>query len=395
MDATDKLKSSYDIVIAGGGPAGSSLAIRTAASGFSVLLVEQKKFPRDKLCGEFISPECLPHFDQLGVSDDIQAAGGTALTETVFYKRNGKGVAVRSEWFGGKGATALGLSRSAMDDVLLARASAVGVTVLQEATVKKLLLEDRRIVSVALADKARNVHEVGARLVVDATGRSRSVARLIGDKRADPTSAQHVAFKTHLRNASIANGVCEIYVYQGGYGGCNRVENGLYDLCFIASSRDVKRLGSSAERVMREVVFSNDRAAAALRDAEVAKPWLAVPIERFGRGKLIPADGIITVGDAAAFIDPFTGSGMLMALQSAKIAAIAIANSKLSSTLLAREYTREYSDAFDHRLKVCSMLRFAAFVPFLAEATISILAKSDNLREKLARATRHTSTQIS
>ena len=393
MGATDKLKSSYDIVIAGGGPAGSSLAIRTAAEGFSVLLVEQKKFPRDKLCGEFISPECLSHFDELGVSGDIQAAGGTALTETVFYRRNGKGVGVRSEWFGGSGATALGLSRSAMDDVLIRRASAVGVTVVQETSVKKLLFEDRRIVGVELVDKARNVHEVHAKLVVDATGRSRSIARLCDDKKPDPTSAQHIAFKSHLRNAAIATGVCEIYVYRGGYGGCNRVEDGLYDLCFIASSRDVRSLGSSAERVMREVVFSNDRASLALRDAEVVKPWLAVPIERFGRGKLIPSEGMIAVGDAAAFIDPFTGSGMLMALQSAKLAATAIANSKLNGTLLAKEYRREYSEAFDRRLKVCSMLRFAAFVPFLAESTISILSKSDSLREKLARATRSTLTQ--
>lgn len=393
MEATDEVKSSYDIVIAGGGPAGSSLAIRTAAAGFSVLLVEQKKFPRDKLCGEFISPECLLHFDELGVSDEIQEVGGTALHETVFYKRNGKGVGVRSEWFGDSGATALGLSRSAMDDTLLRRASTVGVVVVQETSVKKLLLDDKRIVGVELVDKAKNVHEVNAKLVVDATGRSRNIVRLCEDRRPDPTSAQHIAFKTHLRNASIATGVCEIYVYRGGYGGCNRVEDGLYDLCFIASSRDVKSLGSSAERVMREVVFSNDRASSALRDAEVVKPWLAVPIERFGRGKLIPHDGLITVGDAAAFIDPFTGSGMLMALQSAKIAATAIATSKFSSMLLAKEYTREYSAAFDRRLKVCSMLRFAAFVPFLAESTISILSKSDSLREKLARATRSTSTQ--
>ena len=50
--------SQYDVIIAGAGPAGSSAAIRLAAGGLNVLLVEQKKFPRPKLCGEFISPEC-------------------------------------------------------------------------------------------------------------------------------------------------------------------------------------------------------------------------------------------------------------------------------------------------------------------------------------------------
>ena len=52
----------YDIIIAGGGPAGASAAIHLATRGARVLLAEQKKFPREKLCGEFISPECLPHF---------------------------------------------------------------------------------------------------------------------------------------------------------------------------------------------------------------------------------------------------------------------------------------------------------------------------------------------
>ena len=63
----------YDVIIAGGGPAGSSAAIHLATRGARVLLAEQKKFPRAKLCGEFISPECALHFERLGVVDQIFA----------------------------------------------------------------------------------------------------------------------------------------------------------------------------------------------------------------------------------------------------------------------------------------------------------------------------------
>src|SRR6266478_4379798 len=115
----------YDVIIAGGGPAGASAAIHLAMHGARVLLAEQKKFPRAKLCGEFISPECALHFDRLGVADQIFAARPARLSATVFYSRRGKSVCVPSSWFGA-GGLALGLSRTEMDERLLRRASDAG-----------------------------------------------------------------------------------------------------------------------------------------------------------------------------------------------------------------------------------------------------------------------------
>ena len=110
--------NTFDVAIAGAGPAGTSLAIELALWGAHVLLIEEKKFPRAKLCGEFISPECLTHFKRLGVMDQMSAAGGASVAETVFYSRQGNSVSVPSEWFK-SGARALGLSRSEMDHQLL------------------------------------------------------------------------------------------------------------------------------------------------------------------------------------------------------------------------------------------------------------------------------------
>ena len=80
------------IAIAGAGPAGSSLAIRLAEAGFDVTLIEREKFPRHKLCGEFISPECFDHFRELGVLDRMLSAGGDHISETRFYSPSGKNV---------------------------------------------------------------------------------------------------------------------------------------------------------------------------------------------------------------------------------------------------------------------------------------------------------------
>ncbi len=108
--------------------------------------------------------------------------------------------------------------------------------------------------------------------------------------------------------------------------------------------------------------------------------------------KLAPAEGLLTIGDAAAFIDPFTGSGMLLALESAKIAATvierALSNPNYVFSDLTAEYNKLYGLSFDRRLRVSSIVRRAAFVPFLAETLIKGLALSDRLTRLLASGTR-------
>lgn len=388
MNSTCEIKDSYDAAVVGAGPAGSSLAIRLAMAGHKVVLVEHKKFPRQKLCGEFISPECLGHFHELGVLSSITAAGGSQLRETIFYARNGKGVSVKSEWFGDGNSFALGLSRAEMDTRLMFRARELGVEVLEETSVIGVLNHGGNVSGIKIRDKSGNTIEINASITVDATGRARAVTRLLDSPRAQKSPAKHIAFKTHITGVDLTSGACEIYAYRGGYGGCNRVENGLYNVCFIVAAAEAKRFASDPEKIMRGVLFTNRRAAKALNDARVEKPWLAVPIQSFGRSELTPASGLLTVGDAAAFIDPFTGSGMLLALEGSKVATEAILDCWDDPAKIAINYRIKYAKAFDQRLKVCEILRRAAFVPFLAESTIYFMGMSSSLRRRLAQLTR-------
>lgn len=374
----------YDIAIVGGGPAGSSAAIRLAHAGRSVLLLEQKRFPREKLCGEFISPECLAHFCELGVLGSVQA-GAVAIGKTVFYARSGASVTVSSDWFAA-GGQALGLSRAEMDTRLLERARAVGVTVAEDSRVKGVLLDQGRVHGVELHDGS---HATAA-LTIDATGRSRALTREVASVRT--RRAAYVAFKSHLTRCAIDRNTCEIYAYRGGYGGCSPVEDGLYNLCFVISSTIARRFQSDAAAIMRNVVCSNARARAALSGASMDTGWLAVPIESYGRSDLAPIEGLLAVGDAAAFIDPFTGSGILLALDSAKALAGAITAGWSERPLyreIADDYQRRHRDLFHRRLTVSSLVRRAAFAPLMAEALIRVLALSEGLTRRVAGATRN------
>ena len=393
----------YDVIIAGGGPAGSSAAIHLATSGARVLLLEQKKFPRAKLCGEFISPECTPHFERLGVAEQMFAAGPAKLTETVFYSPRGKSVSVPSAWFGARG-VALGLSRAEMDERLLRRASAAGAEVIEDAHVVNLLWKNDRA-----SDRIEGVlvkhddKETGFRapVTIDATGRARSLARRVAKPR-NPAKSQRaalVAFKAHLEGAQVAPGACEIYFYRGGYGGLSSVENGRSNLCFIVSARAVRESGTEAEHVMRTIVCQNRRAASALEHAQACTPWLAVSLEGFGRHPVTPTSGLLSIGDAASFIDPFTGSGMLMALESGEMAAGVIADHlaviRLGAGLadLETSYRAAYKLRFHSRLRVCSLIRRAAFMPGLAQMAIGVFGLSDQLRRRVSRATRGDSSE--
>jgi len=163
------------VIIAGGGPAGSSAAVHLATAGARVLLIEQKKFPRPKLCGEFISPECALHFQQLGVSAQMRAAHPATLQATVFYSRNGKDVRVPSSWFSASG-VALGLSRAEMDEVLLRRAADAGADVLEDAQAAGLIIENQTVCGVVVKQSATETI-FKATVTVDGTGRNRALTR--------------------------------------------------------------------------------------------------------------------------------------------------------------------------------------------------------------------------
>ena len=383
------------IVIVGAGPAGASLAIRLKQQNFEVYLIERDKFPRHKLCGEFISPECLAHFKDLGVLNEM-LVGGERITKTVFYEPNGKSVSIPSEWFGNMQG-ALSLSRAEMDFRLLEKAKQCGVDVLEDASVTGVLFENDEVYGVKVKNKDGNTREIAADLVIDATGRANVLAKFakkskIQSPKSKVSAIQNrlVGFKTHLENVNLAKGVCEIYFFRGGYGGLSFVENGLANHCFLVKAEIVKKFAGDANKIVEEVIFQNGRARETMQNAQPVFDWLAVSVDGFGRKNLNPAKNLLTVGDAAAFIDPFTGSGMLMALESAEILAQTITENILFPDKVAEIYKKLHEERFQKRLRVCLILRRAAFVPNLAKLAISALTLSKTARIFLAHSTRRT-----
>lgn len=375
------------VAIAGGGPAGSSLAIRLAAAGFDVTLIERESFPRQKLCGEFISPECLAHFEDLGVTDSMLARGGDRLTKTIFYERGGRSLTIPSEWFGSSGA--LSLSRAAMDLILLERARATGVNVRESTRITNLKFEGERVAGIYVRGDNGSSSTIEADLVIDATGRAAVVHRMLDKKIGNAARRPPLlGFKTHMTGVDLEPGRCEIYSFEGGYGGLSFVEDGVANFCFLVKSNVAKKYGGKAGSIVAGPISENSRAAVTLRNARPVYDWLAVAVDRFGKKELAPVPNVLTVGDAAAFIDPFTGSGMLLAFESSEILARSIIKNSSHAEAIGPTYNNWFDQQFLARLRICRLVRRAAYVPGAASIVINILASSRVASSFLTRTTR-------
>lgn len=378
-------------VIAGGGPAGASLAIRLVEAGYSVTLIERERFPRHKLCGEFISPECLAHFADLGVLDEILGAGGERIKETKFFDEKGRNFSVPSSLLGNAG-PALSLSRARMDEILLNRARAVGANVIEGARMLEMSIHGGLISAVRLTDGREGRSTAAASLFVDATGRARALTRLTdkalgtaGSGKARPTA---VAFKNHFAGISLEPSVCEIYAFPGGYGGLTSVEGGLSNLCFLLDAETARTFGPQPEDLLANVLHRNERLRKTAANARPLMDWYAVSIDKFGRAPDLQISNLFAVGDAGAFIDPFTGSGMLMAFEGSAMLAASITAFDGDPGKVRRKYLRACDRGFSRRLFISSLLRKAARSRYFPAAAVAVLRSSSRFRGIVAASTR-------
>jgi len=396
--AYESEKPKMRVVIVGAGPAGSSLAIRLALRGSKVTLIERDRFPREKLCGEFISPECFRHFEDLGVTSDLFAKGGKFITGTRFFSASGKSVSVPTAWFG-HGDVALSLSRAEMDLALLDRARDLGVEVLEGYRVNGVEMAHGRVESITVNASNGTKGSVGGELFVDAAGRSAILTKLsdrVSKNAPEPArGARLIAFKNHLYGARSDAETCEIYFFDGGYGGLSPIQDDLYNYCCIVTIDKARDFIGKTNNCLEMAVGGNQRAKQTLSDVVTAGEWLAVPVTGFGRRRPAAIPNLVAVGDAAAFIDPFTGSGMLMALESSKLLAETIDVNDVDHGRLSQEYDRLHELKFHRRLTVTSILRQAAFSPKLASAAIMGANVSSGFTEFLARTTRFGSRDTS
>jgi menaquinone-9 beta-reductase len=343
-----------DVLVLGGGPAGGGLAAMAAARGLRVVVLERERFPRNKVCGEFLSPEGCAVLDRLGLLARIRRAGAVPMTACLLADAAGRSATADLPGVPGSGRGALGISRAVMDEVVLRHASACGADVREGVSAVAPIVEGGRVRGVAARPSAARggSESYRAALVVAADGRRSMLQRALHPRAGDPvrtTSRSWFGLKAHFPDRTGGlGGRIELFVFEGGYAGLGPIEGGRLNLALIATVGALRACGGSPDRLLRERMLANPLLAERLAGLAPNSGWKTVGPLRFG-ARRAASSGALFVGDAAGTIDPFSGEGMSHALAGAEMAVPfaleAVASGGLSDSA-AREWERVWRAAF-------------------------------------------------
>ncbi len=342
--------SGDDLIVAGGGPAGATLAALAARSGARVTLLERASFPREKVCGEFVSAEGVAVIDRLGLLESLTAAGARRIDSARITSGYDRPLDLE---LGER--SALGVSRSRLDQALVDLAVDRGVRLEQPYEVVRPLVEDGRIrgVWVRRTGTRGKLEPRRARVIVAADGRRSSLGRALLPRLGDPQRSgpgSWIGLKIHLDGRSIPFPPrVELHAFAGGYAGIGPIEDGRINLCLLAQVAVLRAAGGTPRQLLDARLRRLPALAEALADSKPVGRFCAVGPLRFGpRCPAVP--GVLFIGDAAGTIDPFTGAGIAHALCAAERVLPHALDAATRGEVDARvvvAWTREWRSAFN------------------------------------------------
>ena len=365
-------------MIVGGGPAGAALAIRLARRGRDVLVLERARAWRWRACGVFTSPVTVRALARLGLSEAEIARVARPLPAMRVETPAGTRFRLTYGDDGSLRDAAVGLDRSTLDPLLIEHARAVGAEVREGATVRRV--ECRRI---DLADGP----SIEARVLVGADGIRSIVARSNGVAR-ETLLGRRTGLTFHASEPGPpVPRDARMIVFDGGYVGLAPIPGGRVNVGIVVGgsrwSSRLRRDGAAAvvdDVLARIPPVADDpvvwRDATRCDPIEGAAPIGHRVIRRHG-------DGWLLIGDAAGFLDPFTGEGLHRALRSAVLATEAVEAHLAGDPTALAHYDHAMSARF--RAKDAVSLLVQAFLgqPALFERAARALAERPAVRETM------------
>ena len=381
-------RDSADVIVVGGGPAGAATAWALAREGGDVLILDRARFPRDKPCAEYLSPQASRILEAMDVLSGAEALGAAQLEGMIVRAPGGEiihGEFAARHGFRGFRDRGLALRRHLLDSLLLDAARRAGARVEEGARVIDLVRDGAgRVAGVAMLGATR---ELRAKIVVGADGLRSVVARKAGLARS-ARWPRRIALVTHYAGVGSMTRNGEMHVDREGYLGLADVGRGETNVALVipaASAKSMLADGPAAciERWIAARPHLVERFAGAERVAPVhATGPFAVRARR-------SADrGVALVGDAADFFDPFTGEGIYAALRGGELlapqvlAALAEPDPRRSDDALG-EYAAARRREFGGKWIVERLIGAAVAFPPLIDRAARVLSRRKDMADLL------------
>ncbi|MBZ5533032.1 MAG: FAD-dependent oxidoreductase [Acidobacteriia bacterium] len=329
----------YDLIVAGAGPAGSACAITAARAGARVLLLDKDRFPRHKVCGEFVSAESLRLLESL-LQESLFGSRLEIGSSRIFL--DGKTVRLPVA------PAALSIPRYDLDAALLQAARRAGVQAEEGVAVRDVQMP---AVADDLFHVATSETTFTARAVVNASGRWSQLTKYDAGGQ-----AKWLGLKAHYRESSAPTSV-DLYFFPGGYCGVTPLGPDSVNACAMVRA--------DAATTLDRVLAAHPELLARSRNWEPLFAAITTSPLYF-RTPVTETNGMICAGDAAGFIDPFAGDGISLALHSGTLAAeslVPFLQGKCSLAQARAQYSAAYARRFTPAFRNAAWLRRGLSAP--------------------------------
>ena len=344
-----------DLAIIGGGPAGTIAALEARRHGLQVALWDRGRFPRDKVCGEFISSEAHPI-----LQNEIPATFSTGADIYGAQFVTHRGVSRTFDL----PRPALGLSRRRLDHELWKASEAAGVETYEGEAVRRVRTPESGgnragAWEIETADQSART----AKSLIVACGRWWAIEGLCSPAgRLGLTGGgDWVGAKAHFARIP-RRGTVEMYLFRGGYCGLAPVEGGACNICCLVHRQQIRQMGLKIHEDFATWLKQVSRLPALetrLRGAVQVSPVVTTAPVHLARRRAVQR-GALLVGDASGFLDPFTGEGISMALHSGRLAVQAVAGALIEgfdAQTAAENYRRSLSNAVRRSYRIAAIAR--------------------------------------